>query len=142
MKQTHRGYTLIELTVTLLILGVVGIFLARWVASFNEQRRYGQQRELIQRADEALTAFAVGRARLPCPASSITVTPVEPCRTSPCFMRSSAHAKPFPEMEAPVSAPDSSAASEAFSFSSTLLFTASEKVPSRFSSGSGTFSQV
>lgn len=71
MKQTHRGYTLIELTVTLLILGVVGIFLARWVASFNAQRHYGQQRDLLQRADEALTAFAAGRARLPCPASNM-----------------------------------------------------------------------
>lgn len=71
MKRRHRGYTLLELTVTLLILGIAGVLLARWAGSFNEQRQYGQQRELIQRADDALTAFAAGRARLPCPASSI-----------------------------------------------------------------------
>lgn len=70
MKPAQRGYTLLELTLTLLILGVLGIVLLRWSSSLHSERQYQAQRDLLQRADDALVAHAVGKARLPCPAAA------------------------------------------------------------------------
>ena len=61
------GFSLIELTVALVILGIIGILLVRWIGMETAERTQATQRDLLQRADDALLAFAAIQSRLPCP---------------------------------------------------------------------------
>lgn len=67
-RRVQRGLTLIELTLTIVVLGIISVLIARWVIINNEQQRDVQQRSLIQRADDALTAYISIHHHLPCPA--------------------------------------------------------------------------
>lgn len=64
----QRGLTLIELTLTIVVLGIIGVLVARWIMTSNEQRRDSQQRSLLQRTDDALTSYISVHHHLPCPA--------------------------------------------------------------------------
>lgn len=66
------GFSLLELTVVLVLLGIIGVLLVRWIGLDAEDRAQAAQRDLLQRADDALLAFAAANARLPCPAADAT----------------------------------------------------------------------
>lgn len=68
-RPRQRGFSLLELTVALVVVGVVGVLLAHWLGAMSEDRRQVAHRDLLQRSDDALVAFAAIHARLPCPAS-------------------------------------------------------------------------
>jgi prepilin-type N-terminal cleavage/methylation domain-containing protein len=61
------GFSLVEMAVALVILGVIGILLVRWIGIQAEERQQVTQRDLLQRADDAVMAFAAIQSRLPCP---------------------------------------------------------------------------
>lgn len=64
-----RGFSLVELSVVLVVLGLVAILLARFLSTAAQEQREVASRDLLLRADEALLAFAMVNDRLPCPAT-------------------------------------------------------------------------
>ena len=69
-RRVARGFSLVELTVVLVVLGLVSILLVRFLSTANEERREVAGRDLLTRADDALLAFAMANGRLPCPAAA------------------------------------------------------------------------
>ncbi|MGE8224688.1 MAG: type II secretion system protein [Stenotrophomonas sp.] len=65
----QRGFSLLELALVLVILGVIGVILVRWYGSVQQQKQQTHTRSLLQRADDAVLGFAATHHRLPCPAS-------------------------------------------------------------------------
>lgn len=72
-----RGFSLIELAVTLVAIGLVSLVLIQFLGTATLQRSEAAGRDLLQRADDALLAFAMVNSRLPCPAAP--GTGVEDC---------------------------------------------------------------
>jgi prepilin-type N-terminal cleavage/methylation domain-containing protein len=68
MKHTHRGFTLVEIAISMVILGLVLSGLVVALSQQLEQRHLLDTRTTLEQANEALTAFVVANARLPCPA--------------------------------------------------------------------------
>lgn len=67
-RHTQRGISLLELALSVVILGIVGILLTRWYATSRLEHELVLSRSALQRADDALLAFAAIEHRLPCPA--------------------------------------------------------------------------
>ena len=66
--RAQRGFSLIELSVALIIMGIIGLFIWRWVAaSHAPMTRIEIQRQL---AEAAVEGFVLANHRLPCAASS------------------------------------------------------------------------
>jgi prepilin-type N-terminal cleavage/methylation domain-containing protein len=63
-----RGFSLLELAVALVILGVVTLALWQFAGTATVQRQAVAQRDLLGRADDAVAAFVLVNHRLPCPA--------------------------------------------------------------------------
>ncbi len=67
--KTVRGFSLVESAVSLAVLGIVALgAIAFWKISAQQQVAV-VQRDLLVRADDALSGFAFANFRLPCPAS-------------------------------------------------------------------------
>jgi prepilin-type N-terminal cleavage/methylation domain-containing protein len=68
MKQHAQGFTLIEVAISMVILGLVLTGLVVALSQQIQQRHLLDTRTTLQEASEALVAFVVANARLPCPA--------------------------------------------------------------------------
>lgn len=66
-SRRQGGFTLVEMAVVLVILGVIGVILARWMGTTTLEHTHALQRTLLQRADDAVLGFATIQHRLPCP---------------------------------------------------------------------------
>lgn len=74
------GFSLVELAVVLVILGVISMVLLQFLGVASQERRETASRDLLTRADDALLAFAMVNSRLPCPA--VAGAGVEDCSGS------------------------------------------------------------
>lgn len=63
----QRGITLVELALSLVILGLLGVLVAQVLGYSARQREALAERDLLARADDAVTGFVSARHRLPCP---------------------------------------------------------------------------
>jgi prepilin-type N-terminal cleavage/methylation domain-containing protein len=68
MKHPQRGFTLIEIAISMLILGLALTGLVLALAQQQQQSYLVNTRTSLAQADQALLAFVVANARLPCPA--------------------------------------------------------------------------
>jgi prepilin-type N-terminal cleavage/methylation domain-containing protein len=65
-----QAFTLIELTMVMLILAVLAAGMAIPLGAQVAMRRYEETRRQLDEAKDALTGFAAAHGRLPCPASA------------------------------------------------------------------------
>jgi prepilin-type N-terminal cleavage/methylation domain-containing protein len=68
MRQHTAGFTLIEVAISMVILGLVLTGLVVALSQQIQQRHLLDTRTTLQQANEALVSFVVANARLPCPA--------------------------------------------------------------------------
>lgn len=81
-KQAEAGFTLVEMAVVILIVGlIVGAFFA-FYTPYLEQSRYQTTIERQKKIAAALTDFAQRTGRLPCPAPPVAVSPTQPLGTA------------------------------------------------------------
>lgn len=64
------GYTLIELSIALVILGVVIMLVWRFVGYNAQYATSNSERNILRSADMAITGFALAHDRMPCPDTS------------------------------------------------------------------------
>jgi prepilin-type N-terminal cleavage/methylation domain-containing protein len=65
-----RGFTLLEVLMVLLVVGILAAGLSMPFAAQVQMRRYDQTRRALDDAREALLGFAAAQGRLPCPANA------------------------------------------------------------------------
>jgi prepilin-type N-terminal cleavage/methylation domain-containing protein len=68
MTRRDRGFTLIEVAISMVILGLALTGLVLALSQQLQQRRLLDTRTALAQAGDAVTAFVVANARLPCPA--------------------------------------------------------------------------
>jgi prepilin-type N-terminal cleavage/methylation domain-containing protein len=68
MRQHTAGFTLVEVAISMVILGLVLTGLVVALSQQIQQRHLLDTRTTLQQANEALVSFVVANARLPCPA--------------------------------------------------------------------------
>lgn len=66
----ERGFTLIEMAMVLMIVGLLLAGMIPAISSQIEQQRTNETRKILEEMKDALLGFAVANGRLPCPASS------------------------------------------------------------------------
>jgi prepilin-type N-terminal cleavage/methylation domain-containing protein len=70
--RSSRGFTLVELAIVLLIVGLLLGSLVSPLSAQLDQRNYNETQQQINEIREALIGFAVTNGRLPRPATSVT----------------------------------------------------------------------
>ena len=88
--RTEAGFTLTELAVVVLIVGLLLGGLLVTLDAQNTARTIAETRQILQNAHDAVIGFAVSNGRLPCPATAGSnglespVTPPAPPAANPC----------------------------------------------------------
>ncbi len=70
LTRNQRGFSLVELAIALVAMGLVTLLLVQFMQMATHERRETAGRDLLKRADDAVLAFAMVNSRLPCPASN------------------------------------------------------------------------
>ena len=69
-RRRTAGFSLVEMAMVLLIVGLLLAGLVPTISSQIEQRHRSETQKALDETKEALVGFAIASARLPCPASS------------------------------------------------------------------------
>jgi prepilin-type N-terminal cleavage/methylation domain-containing protein len=68
----QRGFSLIEIAIGLMIIGLIAASMIASVTQQNEQRRIAETKMSLNLARDAVMAFVTGQGRLPCPATAVS----------------------------------------------------------------------
>jgi type II secretory pathway pseudopilin PulG len=82
-----RGFTLAELAIVTLIVGLMFGGLLMTLSSQIETRNYGDTQKRLEIAHDALLGFAIANGRLPCPATAATNLVEGPAGGGACTVR-------------------------------------------------------
>ncbi|MHB1290583.1 MAG: prepilin-type N-terminal cleavage/methylation domain-containing protein [Sulfuricella sp.] len=74
MKTYRAGFTLVEMAIVLVIVGLLLGGLLMPLSTQVEQRRISETQKALEEIKEALVGFAIANGRLPCPAPAATAT--------------------------------------------------------------------
>ncbi|MBS7456803.1 hypothetical protein [Coralloluteibacterium stylophorae] len=66
--RAQRGASLLEIAIVIVVLGVLTVLVANVATRHGRMREEHARRDLLERADDAIIAFAAAHDRLPCPA--------------------------------------------------------------------------
>jgi prepilin-type N-terminal cleavage/methylation domain-containing protein len=67
----QNGFSLLEVSVSLAILGVLAVALTRFAAGMDDARDHQDRSQLMERVEQALTSYVYREHRLPCPATDV-----------------------------------------------------------------------
>jgi prepilin-type N-terminal cleavage/methylation domain-containing protein len=70
--QKHEGFTLVEMAIVLIILGLVLSALLLPLQAQRQQAAQAQTENILENAKQALLGFAQSKGRLPCPATAVS----------------------------------------------------------------------
>lgn len=73
----HYGFSLIEITIVLIIIGILSVGALSLLAGANKQRQYADTRRNLDIVNAALIQFVSREKRLPCPADGALATGLE-----------------------------------------------------------------
>lgn len=71
---THKGFSLVEIAIVLVIVGLLLGGLLMPLSAQVEGRRISETQKAMDEINQALTGFAIANGRLPCPASGAIAT--------------------------------------------------------------------
>lgn len=74
VKKNRAGFTLVEMAIVLIIVGLLLGGLLMPLSAQVEQRRIGETQKALEEIKESLIGFAIANGRLPCPAPATTAT--------------------------------------------------------------------
>lgn len=74
LRTDHRGFTLVELSIVLVVISLLLVALLGPLAAQQEQKNIMEARRQMDEAREALFGFLSSNGRLPCPADPTLVT--------------------------------------------------------------------
>ena len=74
MKRNRAGFTLVEMAIVLVIVGLLLGGLLMPLSAQVEQQRISETQKALEEIKEALLGFAIANGRLPCPAPAATAT--------------------------------------------------------------------
>lgn len=74
MKTNRAGFTLVEMAIVLVIVGLLLGGLLMPLSAQVEQQRISETQKMLEEIKEALIGFAIANGRLPCPAPAATAT--------------------------------------------------------------------
>ena len=80
IRRRQRGFSLIELGVSLVIVSVIGLMLWRWIAATQQPVSAQDMQRQLGEAQSAVEGFVLTRHRLPC--SAANTAGVEACGTA------------------------------------------------------------
>ena len=84
LKNSSHGFTLVEIAIVMLIVGILLAGLIPTISSQIEQRQTSDTRKQLDEIQQALIGYAVVNGRLPCPASSTSNGVEDPLNTGIC----------------------------------------------------------
>ena len=76
----QRGFTMVEMGVALVVLGLIGVAFVAWWRTAGQQKVAAVERDVMVQAQQATLGFVHANYRLPCPAAD--ETGLENCGTA------------------------------------------------------------
>ncbi len=67
IKNNKKGYSLVEMSIVIIVLGIIGLLAVKTVTKFSSQSLTKQKVNSLQQINNALIGFIYAKHRLPCP---------------------------------------------------------------------------
>ncbi len=79
ISKNQNGYSLVELSIVLVIIGVIGFFSVKFISQIGQQTLNEKFKNDLEMADAAISGFVYANSRLPCPDVTSPPDGIEDC---------------------------------------------------------------